>query len=105
MEFDLKRIAGKFRILGDYVSAQPYGTGHINDTFMITCNQGGQPVRYILQRINHHVFRQPILLMDNVERVVQHIRQKLVADGVEEVSRRVLTLIETTDGVGLLSGR
>lgn len=98
MEFDLKSIVEKFRVCGDYAAGQPYGSGHINDTFLVTCTQDDRLTRYVLQRINHHVFKQPIMLMNNMERVVNHIRQKLVADGVEDISRRVLTLIETDDG-------
>ena len=98
MKFDLKNISSRFCVYGDYVSGQPYGTGHINDTFAVTYNQAGLEVRYILQRINHFVFKDPVLLMGNVARVVDHIRQKLVSEGTQDVSRHVLTLIDTTDG-------
>jgi len=92
-EYDLRTVAAQFRVPGDFISASPHGHGHINDTFAATFNQAGTPVRYIFQRINHHVFKNPVLLMENVERVTEHIRRKLAATGIDQISRRVLTLV------------
>lgn len=96
--YDLRAIAGSFHIPGDFIAAAPYGSGHINDTFAATFRQGGTPVRYILQRINHNVFKQPEALMQNVERVCAHVRAKLEAAGTPDASRRGLTLIPARDG-------
>ena len=52
--YDTRAIAGAFALLGDYVSAEPYGSGHINDTFAVICAPASAP-RYILQRINHRI--------------------------------------------------
>ena len=98
MKFDLKNVSSHFCVYGDYISGQPYGTGHINDTFAVTYCQAGSQVRYILQRINHFVFKNPILLMNNITRVVEHIRRKLSCKEVEDITRRVLTLVDTIDG-------
>ena len=98
MKYDLPKVSGAFQILGDFIEAVPYGSGHINDTFATTYRQGGTPVRYILQRINHNVFKQPEALMRNVERVCAHLRAKMDADGVPDASRRALTLIPARDG-------
>jgi hypothetical protein len=48
---------GHFHIYGEFLSAEPYGTGHINDTYCVVFHQAGVPVRYILQRINHSIFK------------------------------------------------
>jgi hypothetical protein len=48
----LRSVARQFQIYGEFLSAGPYGSGHINDTYCAVFNQGGSPVRYILQRIN-----------------------------------------------------
>ena len=37
----LKVTACRFAILGDFLDAQPYGNGHINDTFAAVFDQGG----------------------------------------------------------------
>jgi hypothetical protein len=55
-------------------------------------------MRYIFQRLNHNVFRDPAGLMGNVDRVTGHIRRKLEAAGADQISRRVLTLVPARDG-------
>jgi len=39
-------------------------------------DQAGTPVRYILQRINHNIFKNPVALMENVQRVTAHVAAK-----------------------------
>ncbi len=98
MRHNVKAVAGQFQILGEFVEAAPYGTGHINDTYRVVFNQGGTIAPYILQRINHNVFKNPPALMENVMRVTSHIREKLIQQGSKDVSRRVLTVIPTRKG-------
>jgi aminoglycoside phosphotransferase (APT) family kinase protein len=98
MAFDLPHIAGQFDLAGDLVDVVPYGSGHINDTYAVTMNQAGTPVRYILQRINHNVFREPAVVMENVDRVTRHQRARLHAEGAADVSRRALTLVAPRAG-------
>lgn len=95
---DIKTLARKFFMPGDYVSHAPCGNGHINDTYEVRCNQAGTNVRYILQRINHAIFTRPDLVMDNIHRVTSHIAGKLDAIGEPEACRRVLTLVPCRDG-------
>jgi hypothetical protein len=93
---DVRAIARQFQISGEFLDAEPYGNGHINDTYCVTYNQGGTRVRYLFQRINHHVFKAPVALMDNVQRVTAHLAAKLSDES--DASRRVLTLIPTRSG-------
>jgi aminoglycoside phosphotransferase (APT) family kinase protein len=97
-QHDVAAVAAQFRIDGEYQRAASYGSGHINDTYAAVFTQGGAQVRYIVQRINHNVFRQPVQLMENVERVTRHAREKLVEQGCKDIDRRVLTLIPALDG-------
>jgi Ser/Thr protein kinase RdoA (MazF antagonist) len=97
---DTRAVARQFALLGDYVSAPPYGSGHINDTFALEMSQGGKSVRYVLQRINHNIFKNPDGLMQNVERVCRHAQAKLAQEGRVYASRRALTLVPTRDGRG-----
>jgi len=99
MRHDIKSLAKEFDLFGEFLEAGPYGSGHINDTYVATFNQGGARVRIVFQRINHDVFKNPPALMENVLRVTRHIRGKLEAEGAANVSRRVLTVIPTLDGV------
>jgi len=97
-KYDLKALCGEFCILGAFVSAEPYGSGHINDTYAVVFNQGGTPVRYILQRVNGNVFRNGDALMDNIHRVTVHQQRKLRESGAADASRRALTLIPSHTG-------
>jgi len=100
----LRSIAEQFDLHGEFLSAVPYGSGHINDTFRVDVDQGGRRVRYILQRVNDNVFKDPAAVMHNVERVTQHLKTTLEASGVDEATRRCLTLVPTQKGAFSLIG-
>jgi hypothetical protein len=93
---DVGAVARQFQIRGDFVSAEPYGSGHINDTFCVVFDQAGTRVRYIFQRINHLIFKQPVALMENIQRVTTHLGQALAQE--PDASRRVLNLVPSRDG-------
>jgi aminoglycoside phosphotransferase (APT) family kinase protein len=95
---EIRDVVDFFHLPGAFVSATPYGSGHINDTFRITMLDQGAEVRYIIQWINHHVFKNPAALMVNIERVTAHLHRKLAAAGVTDTSRRALTLVRARDG-------
>ena len=98
MKYDLKKVFDNFQIEGQFLQAAPYGSGHINDTFSVECRLDAQDERYILQRINHNIFRNPPQLMENIARVTRHIHGKLQQQGSKDISRRVLTIIPAEDG-------
>jgi Ser/Thr protein kinase RdoA (MazF antagonist) len=93
---DLRALGACFQVHGTLVEAAPHGSGHINETYAATYDQAGTPVRYIHQRINGHVFKDPARLMDNVSRVLGHAATRLV--GRPDASRRTLTLVPARDG-------
>ena len=95
---ELRELAGQFQIPGEFLDGVPYGSGHINDTYAITFRQEGKKTRYILQRINHNIFKDPPAVMENIIRVTQHIRDKIQAQDADNVLRRVLTVIPTSKG-------
>jgi hypothetical protein len=93
---DVQTIARSFQIPGEFVGAEPYHSGHINDTYCAGFAKDGASRRYILQRINHHVFKNPLAVMQNIERVTAHLRAK--AGREPNSSRCTLTLIPARDG-------
>jgi hypothetical protein len=93
---NIRAIAAQFQLHGEFLHAEPYGSGHINDTYCAVFDQAGVHVRYVLQRINHHIFKNPVALMENVQRVTSHLAAK--ASGEPDFTRRVLTLIPTRRG-------
>ena len=98
----LRGLVGRFRIPGDIGAIEPYGSGHINDTYCVAVRQAGAPVRYILQRINTAIFKDPAALMDNVRRVTAHLAADLARRGAEDATRRCLTVVPTIDGASWL---
>lgn len=95
---DLREIARHFQIGADFLAARPCSSGHINDTFVATYGRDGAEVRYIHQWINHHVFKRPELVMENIHRVTSHQRRQLLANGCADPERRALTIIPAQDG-------
>jgi hypothetical protein len=98
LRHDVRAVARQFQLYGEFLHAQPYGAGHINDTYCAVFDQGGAPLRYICQRINHKIFQRPVLLMENIQRVTAHLGGKLKLAGRRDLSRAVLTLIPARDG-------
>jgi Ser/Thr protein kinase RdoA (MazF antagonist) len=97
MEPDFAGIVKRFRFEGSFLRAEPYGFGHINDTYAAYFDLDGTVRRYILQRINHNVFKNPERLMENIAAVTTHLGQKVLAAGGDP-ERETLTLIPTMDG-------
>src|SRR5512143_2675668 len=97
-EKQLQEISRKFQIYGEILHAEPLKIGHINETYTATYDQGGTRVRYIHQKLNRNVFRNPSGVMKNVMRVTRHIRSRLEAQGVRDLTRRSLIVIPTRDG-------
>ena len=67
-----------FASVGKVEYCEPYGNGHINDTFLVV-NESKK--RYILQRINHQIFTRPDEIMENICAVTEFIRSKVAAVG------------------------
>ena len=89
MNYSLAEIVRNFAI---EVSVEAYGNGHINDTYIAD----SEP-RYILQRINHAIFKNPDEVMSNIVGVTDFLREKIIADGGDP-NRETLSVIRTVDG-------
>lgn len=87
---NLNDIVLQFDLTGQVDSIKPLGNGLINDTYKVTTIDGPS---YVLQRINHHIFKDVDLLQKNIVSVTSHIRGKLEAAGAADVDRKVLTFI------------
>jgi len=95
----LSALANRFDIEGDVIEISPFGSGHINDTYRVLTNGPG-PGAYLLQRINHHVFKNVDAVMQNMQRVIRHLKEKYIAANVSasDIEKKVLTLIPTMEG-------
>ena len=83
----------KFKLSGTVTYCEPYGNGHINDTYLVVMDKGeGVSKRYILQALNKTVFPHPEEVIENIERVTSFLKSK--TDG----TNGVLRLITARDG-------
>ena len=69
---DIRRIVEAFVVTGTVTDICPYGNGHINDTYLVTTS--GK--RYILQRVNRYVFKEPVQVIRNIELVTGYLRDR-----------------------------
>ncbi|MBR5196044.1 MAG: aminoglycoside phosphotransferase family protein [Akkermansia sp.] len=75
----IARIGDQFAVSGDFLYGEELRNGHINTTYRACYrSEDGQVDRYILQRINDYVFKDPAQVMRNVEKVTRHITWKLL---------------------------
>ena len=88
MSYNLSDVLLKF---GINCGASSYGNGHINDTYLT--DDG----KYILQRINGNVFKDPDGVMNNILEVTKYMREALKKLG-RDYERETMTVINTVDG-------
>jgi len=87
-----------FRFEGNVKSAEIYGSGHINDTFLVLSDLAdGTEKKYILQRMNREIFKKPEELMENILNVTSFLRKKIEERGGNP-ERETLNVILTKDG-------
>ncbi|MEN8116301.1 MAG: aminoglycoside phosphotransferase family protein [Bacteroidota bacterium] len=95
MKTNLTKIAGNFQIEGELDEVKPLGEGFINDTFIISTKDGSPS--YILQRKNKNIFSPIPAMMENIEKVCQHIKKKVEKAGGDPM-REAMTVIPAHDG-------
>lgn len=85
----IEKAAYAFQTDGAPVDCKAFGHGHINNTFCVTTDTGS---KYVLQRINKYVFKNPIRVMANTSSVTNYLRQRV------EDPRMTLHFLPTKDG-------
>jgi Ser/Thr protein kinase RdoA (MazF antagonist) len=73
---NLFSVAGQFESTGKVLNVQEYGSGNVNDTFLVTLDSSTDE-HVVLQRINRHVFRRPELIVLNIRTFTRHVQEKL----------------------------
>jgi len=87
-------IAGQFKVDGNVSNVKEFGNGNINDTYIVTLNTQS---RFVLQRINVHVFKQPHLIMQNLRTFTEHVHRRVQAEGHQWETPRVISTNDGTD--------
>ncbi len=90
----LKNIFDKFDHKSNFIKHSELNSGHINDTFFIETDGNKN---YILQRINHDVFKDVPGLINNKVLVSQHLKSKYPNISEEKYSSKVLSFVKTKD--------
>lgn len=85
---NLIAIANQFNSNGPVLNVHAYGTGNVNDTYLVTLDAGATQNLFILQRINTHVFRKPELIMVNMCALSDHVQVRLERENKEHASFR-----------------
>lgn len=94
---ELIDIAAKFSPQKTIAQVQSFGSGNINDTFLVSLQgkklqgeklegeklEGIEATSFILQRINTKVFCEPKLVMQNMRIYGDHVRDRLKRDRLE----------------------
>jgi len=93
----LLSIVSHFQLKGTTGTVNPLGSGLINDTYKVTTVEADAP-DYVLQRVNHAIFRDVDMLQGNIEAVTRHIRKKLEQQGEADIERKVLHFLPTDTG-------
>lgn len=91
----LECIVENFQCPGELATLVPHGTGNINDTYRLVMDLKPGRKTYILQRVNHYVFKDVPAVMENIGHVLRHQLQKMEQSGLEDLDRRVMTIVPT----------
>ena len=97
MAYNLKDIYDCFKTDGSFLNGEPFGSGHIHDTFLIKTLEDDKD-DYILQRLNNKIFKNIPELQHNIERVTVHLRNKLKDIPGSDIKRECLRLIPSREG-------
>lgn len=82
----------EFELPGSIISISSLGSGHIHDTYLVTCQDPGSS-KFVLQKFNHLVFVQPEQVAANIRLVYRHFQASKDATSLVP-----LELFETKSG-------
>ncbi len=89
MNNKVKEIANNFKFKGNLINIEENNQGNINKTYILTYDHN----KYLLQKINSNVFKEPYLVMKNIELVTKHIKKKLKV--LNDNNHKTLNIIKT----------
>lgn len=73
----LRQVCRGFCIEGEYLGHELIQVGNVNKTYRVRFQQAdGTEKSYLVQNVNTYVFKNPVLVMENIDKVTEHIRAK-----------------------------
>ncbi len=95
----IAEIIKQFDIKGNLIKTIENTQGNINKTYVLLFDDNGTQKKYLLQKINSNVFKEPYLVMKNIELITNFLQKKL--DYSHDSDHKTLNIIKTTDGENL----
>lgn len=92
----IEEILTNYNIPGQLISIKKCNTGNINTTFIIEYDNNGNRQRYLIQKINTNIFKNPNVLMNNIYNVTKYLKTKMILD--KDTEHKVLELLKTKNG-------
>ncbi len=96
--FNIEEICDNFALNGIFTGYEKINNGHINSTYNLIFEENGKIMKYVLQKVNTVVFKNPDKLMNNIVAVTSHIARKNVENNVPDAERRTLHFCPCKDG-------
>lgn len=77
MDTKLQQVCKAFRIEGTYLSYEEIKVGNVNQTYKVNFRlPDGSLKSFMVQAVNTYVFKKPLEVMENIDRVTEYIRAK-----------------------------
>ena len=93
----LLSVCREFGIDGTLIETRVFTDGHINSTYLTIFKIAGETKKYLVQRVNTHVFKDQDVLMDNIIGVTKYLRKKIAEIG-GDVERETLHFLKAKNG-------
>ena len=97
MNEQIQKVIRSFVLPQGEIEAAPFGNGHINDTLCVTVHADKGDQQFVLQHVNQYVFKKPVEVIENIEKVTAYLSSVIRAEGGDPV-RGTLTLVSAKDG-------
>lgn len=74
---ELQKVSKAFCIDGQFLGYETIQMGNVNKTYKVNFRMpGGGEKSFLIQEVNTYAFRDPVGLMNNIDKVTEHIRRK-----------------------------
>lgn len=97
MNSNIISVVKSFDVKGMPVNICECTAGHINSTYFVDISCDGMPEKYVIQKINTYVFKNPEHVMGNIIGVTGYLRDIIAAEGGDP-ERGTLSFIPCRNG-------
>ena len=89
---ELLEVISGFDFGGELEEVGIFGNGHINETYCAVFSTDTGKKKFILQKMNHQIFKDPVGLMENISGVTSWLKKKIQENG-GDVERETLNIV------------